>query len=101
MTQSSHVNAPAADPAEPLFRVEKNIPVPKQIRGVHYPFNIMSKGDSIMIPVPADEPDPANRAERIRANFLSSAKNFLKSRKLSWKFATRRVEEGVRCWRIE
>jgi len=74
------------------MKVEKDIPMPATtIRdGYKYPLNEMDIGDSIF------EPGPRNSNEsKIR---LSAKKYGAKTGK---RFSARKVEGGVRIWRVE
>ena len=80
------------------FKIEKNIELPKRSSGrpSKYPFSEMKVGDSFFIPV-ADHIDIWNVAGAVR-----NAANMARIRdKTIGRFSTRKVEGGVRVWRIE
>lgn len=74
------------------FKIEKQVPVPKSYRQHKYPFADMEVGDSFFVP----EDDGGNR---VRDRVAPAANGYGKPR--GWKFTTRTVEGGARCWRIE
>ena len=77
------------------FRVETGIPCPPA-RGPknHYPFMDMPPGSSFFVPCPDD------RRGAVASRISSSAGAFVRREGGKLKFATRRVEGGVRCWRV-
>lgn len=79
------------------FRIEKGVAIPHSARGdILYPFADMSKGDSFLVPATteADRRRIANRLGKQRKLF---AKRF----GLEYEFTSRRVEGGLRCWRVK
>lgn len=79
------------------FRIEKGIKIPERDRTKSgafskYPFEKMKKGNSFFI---------KNCNLRQRNNLASSAKSFVTTHKLKWKFITRKVKKGIRIWRIK
>lgn len=77
--------------------VEKGFPLPSDSRGRpggKYPFATMEVGDSFHMPA-KDHAEVSNARARISA----SAKTFRKSRP-DVVFATRKVDGGIRVWRI-
>lgn len=77
-----------------MFEIEKGIPLPEsnKARGreLKYPFRKMLVGDSFVVPV----------STRLEYQKLSSAASQAGIRS-GMKFATRRVDGGVRVFRIE
>ena len=76
------------------MRIEKNIPLPPPRKGGHngrsyakYPWDKMEIGDSFMFPVGATK--SAHTSVCFRNKFHAHTK-----------FIARRVEAGIRCWRI-
>ena len=86
-----------------MFKIDKNIPLPPHKRAGgktpkgKYPFRKMQIGDSFLYPEPEN-----NRAERLRIGALiinSARSSGIATKKM--KFTTRRVKDGIRCWRIK
>jgi hypothetical protein len=80
-----------------MFKIEKNVPLPTTdvANGdPKYPFADMEPGDSFFIPCPDKE-----RAA-IKSRVDSSIHDHVRRRKLTCKFLSRRVEGGVRVWRL-
>lgn len=79
------------------FVVQSNVPLPamreKAIRH-QYPFATMGVGDSFLIPVPPEMKSKAYAA------VSQSWRNYNKDGNTAIKFAGRKVEGGVRVWRI-
>lgn len=78
----------------PPFEIEKGVPLPEKKFGNKYPFAQMEVGDSVLIPFEVE--GGAVRAQDLRARLSPSI-----SRLAPRKFATRRVEGGIRVWRLE
>ena len=78
-----------------IYKVEKNVPLPKKRRGREgtsiYPFQQMGVGDLFF--VSATQTEQALYINRIR-----SAGDKLREKGMH--FSVRKVEGGVRCWRI-
>lgn len=72
-----------------MYEIEKGIPAPRS----KYPFDHMEVGDSFLI---SCEPEEAPRCQRRISGTISRLK---KNR--SRYFVTRKVEGGVRVWRIK
>ena len=72
------------------FKVEKDVPLPKLVRRVKYPFREMEVGDSFFY-------------EGGQKSIHTAASKFCRDNP-EYKFTTRQVEEGgvkgVRVWRI-
>ena len=69
--------------------IEKGMSPPKQTVRYAYPFEEMEVGDSFCVPVEGS----GDRQKVLNACYRAS-------KKLGWKFQTRKVEDGVRVWRI-
>lgn len=69
------------------IKLEPNIPIPRGTRGVEnrFPFKEMNVGDSFFT---------ADRSAR------QAAYDFAQNRNFNMKFATRKVDGGLRIWRI-
>lgn len=81
------------------MQIEKNIPIParagnKAGRNSLYPFPKMGIGDSFLLKLPAD-PKKA-KAKRSMISCLM----IYHSRKRGTKYASRRLAEGLRVWRV-
>lgn len=76
------------------FKIEKNVPLGPRSRsgGSSYPFAEMEVGDSFFIPVQRD-------VQKFR-NGLSQSLSYQRLR-YQRKFATRKVEGGIRVWRVQ
>lgn len=77
-----------------MFEIEKGVPLLGKGSGTPYakwPFREMEVGDSFLCPIPATDKAACGR--------LSSAVSWWGTRHKQ-KFATRKVEGGVRVWRI-
>ena len=74
-----------------MFEIDKGVEIPaKRARRRNYPFREMEVGDSFF--VPTDKP----------ANVSASICGCVRSSRYPGKrFTSRKVEGGVRCWRIE
>ena len=79
------------------FRIENGVPMPPpRTRANLYPFLDMMPSQSFLVPCKPDE------QKRLASRLSSAAWSFsLKESKGKFKFVTRRVEGGVRCWRLE
>lgn len=58
-----------------------------------YPFHVMNRGDSFLVPVQADALTIQRRVSAAACNYAKSGAKI--------KFATRQVKSGVRVWRIK
>lgn len=81
------------------MQIEKNIPLPpraydKAGRNTRYPFPDMEIGDSFILKLSAD-PKKA-RAKRVSISGLM----LYHARKRGAKYASRRLADGLRVWRI-
>ena len=76
------------------YKIEKDIPLQKQIRFTKYPFREMEVGDSFIIS------DNYSRYEMtLKSN---AARNWANMSGLDYKFALRRTEDGkIRIWRTK
>jgi hypothetical protein len=83
------------------FSIERGVPFPSYTFPVQltYPFADMLPGDSFLIPVPS----MATKADvgRLRSTFYAALKRAQKARVATGSFTTRRVENGVRVWRVK
>ena len=91
------------------FNIEKNIPIPEDIRGSssQRPWHKMEVGDSVFIPLKQDD-----NAQRAKNRLQQSTRTFCKKHQPDWKFVLRyRLEytgvagtlgaqSGIRVWRI-
>jgi hypothetical protein len=78
------------------FTIDKNVPVPASTagRGPVYPFTDMQVGDSFLVPVAAGEAATKRAAGLSRAASMNAKKN------AGRKYTVRKVEGGVRVWRL-
>jgi hypothetical protein len=81
------------------FKIDSAVPIPAPQRGIlgepRYPFGILEVGQSFMVPISKEKPNPA----KTLASTVSSAnKRYRKSGK---RFIIRPVEGGARIWRLE
>jgi hypothetical protein len=79
------------------YRIEKNIPVKRIARGVIiYPFADMVRGDSFLVPA-ATQPE----YKRISNSLHRQVRMFNKQFSADPEYTVRRVDGGVRCWRVK
>lgn len=72
------------------FKIDKSVPIPAKRKGrSKYPFATMEVGDSFLV-------DAASRIKTVSALAVYKKKAHPKQ-----KFTVRRVEDGVRVWRIK
>lgn len=81
------------------MKIDRNIPLPAARRtpagySSKYPFAKLTPGDSFIIPLPAD-PKKA-KAKRVTISGLM----LYHARKRGAKYASRRLADGLRVWRI-
>jgi hypothetical protein len=83
-----------------LYAVEPGVPIPpvpvsEPNDGLpKYPFRVMGLGDSFLVPY-------AGEAGAGVQNRLNAAwHHFVRRVAPTWRFTTRQVDDGVRCWRI-
>ena len=78
------------------FKIEKSVPMPSHRMGAysHYPLGAMKVGDSFFIPFVGNEDEKFGLRQR-----AASAASYYGKRHQS-KFACRKVDGGVRVWRI-
>ncbi len=80
------------------IKIDKNVPMPGRIRQkcseIYKVFENMKVGDSFAIPI-TDE-----KASTTRNRLYMSARNFKAYKGVSWVFASRIIENGIRIWRI-
>ena len=81
-----------------MFEIENNVEMPKKCANngsaAKYPFREMEVGDSFFVPA-----ESAESAHRVQINISSSSVQMSKREGAGKKFATRKVEGGVRVWR--
>lgn len=86
-----------------MYKIEKGIEIPKAYRNAgfkrKYPFNLMKKGDSFLIPEKNKKKKRANQQAVMHAFEAYKRKNSLT--KEDFGGATRIMEEGVRFWRTK
>ena len=84
------------------YQVEADIPIPPSNKGNRtkrrcwkvYPFEIMSVGDSFLVPC------TEAKIERTRNQLTSAAASHSDRHPGNRKYCTRRVDGGIRAWRI-
>lgn len=81
------------------MKIDRNIPLPAARRtpagyNSKYPFAKLALGDSFLVPLPAD-PKKAKYKRTIIANLMR-----YHARKRGAKYASRRLADGLRVWRI-
>lgn len=79
-----------------MVRIEKGVPIPNKCANSgnkKYPYESMQVGDSFMIALKKD--DYSYTQNQARASAKSA------SERTGHKYTTRRVEGGVRVWRVE
>ena len=74
-----------------MTKIEPNIPLPVGRRNLLYPFASMNVGDSFLVKIKPFDP---KRAASIRACASAFGK------KNSAKFTCKRVDDGIRVWRL-
>jgi hypothetical protein len=79
------------------YEIEHGIPVPPSLSGIgeKMPFDKMKVGDSFFVPAHVSNGD----ARPIRKRLASVVAYY--SKKLGKRFALRKVDDGVRIWRVE
>lgn len=75
-----------------MIQIESGVPTPSSRAG--YPFAAMQVNDSFMV----DTEDDAH-AKKVSTSIGASARNFARNNH-GVKFTVRRVDGGVRCWRV-
>lgn len=75
------------------YEIEKGVPVKGEIR-TRYPFADMDPNDSFLVECEED------KRRTVAANLSASARRFRESH-YGRRYTVRRVEGGVRCWRVE
>jgi hypothetical protein len=79
------------------YRIEKNVPITTVLRGtIIYPFADMKRGDSFLVPA-TGEPE----LKRAGNSLHRQVRMFLGRFGQEYEFTTRRVDGGVRCWRVK
>ena len=83
----------SASPVIPApFVIEKNISIKLRVKNPRYPFDIMELGDSFFVPV--ENEHRTALSARLRMCAYANGKR-------SGMFSIRRVDGGVRCWRVK
>lgn len=85
------------DKPEKPIKVDKGVPYPgdpQAARSSRYPFAAMKAGDSFLVPYEKDK--PAVVAKRV----MRAAWSYKNRTKIKARFSTKRLKEGVRCWRL-
>lgn len=77
-----------------MYKIEKNVPIPKRSKQKKYPLMDMNVGDSFWVPC-----ESRREALRERNKIFSMASYY--QTKHNVKFTTRTYEDGVRIWRIK
>lgn len=72
-----------------MFKIDKNVSIPKNVYKSEYPFLQMEVGDSFFV----SENDKAFSKLRQSAHYFGKINNV--------KFKTKTVDGGKRCWRIK
>ena len=84
----------SASPVIPApFVIEKNIPIKQRVKNSRYPFDIMELGDSFFVPVGNE-----HRTAAVGARLRTCAYAHGKRRGM---FSFRKVDGGLRCWRVK
>ncbi len=80
------------------MRVERGIPIPRSDAQIpsKYPFKLMEVGDSFLVKY-----DGKITPGRLKRLILSNAYYYRSKVNLDIKFVVKRMEGGVRCWRIK
>jgi hypothetical protein len=78
-----------------MFQIEKHIPVPEfQGYRTKYRFKELEIGESFLVPY-EDGDEHALAANRVQSAARAAAKS------TGWKFTTRKLNTGIRVWRVE
>lgn len=97
-----HDTTPYQEPEEHSFVIDKNVPLPEDMRNrtSKYPWGALDVGHSIFIPM-----EEGDDSKRMKNRISQSCRNFGKKQQPEWKYALRyRLENevsGVRVWRSE
>jgi hypothetical protein len=70
-----------------VITVEKDVPIPRSMRGAKYPFATLEVGDSFTM--------PANMKQLLRSHALA-----YKRANPGWDYKTISIPDGVRLWRV-
>ena len=85
-----------------MFAIEKGIPVPVRAPKVAYPLAEMEVGDSFLVPVDFTTDTPEAKAvAKATARSVNSAVTAATKKSEGSKFAARKVEGGIRVWRVQ
>ena len=80
-----------------MIKIESGVEIPQPeapLRKMKYPFNCLSAGDSFVFPVEEGED-----RDVVQNRLRSAAANW--GRDHGVKFVTRRVQNGIRVWRVK
>lgn len=83
-------------------KIESNIPIPEAQRGrirKKYPFQEMQVGDSFLVPV--TDVEGKWNASKMNNRITSAARQYQQQNNPLFRVICRKVEGGVRCWRID
>lgn len=74
-----------------MFTIEKNVPLIQHTsyQKNQYPFMSMKAGDSFLV-----------TGEKAKKNTVAASVYYY-NKKTGWKFVQRKVENGIRVWRLE
>lgn len=83
-----------------MYKLQKNIPIPsraktKQARTSKYPFAAMKVNMSFLVPIEEADGNIKRLMARVGAATYSARKT------LNFKFALRKMPDGVRVWRTQ
>lgn len=79
---------------KPIFKIEKNIPLPTKTSRSIYPFSIMEVGDSFLVSC-TNKLELESYRQRISITIWRYVQ-----KNQDKKFQTKTTEKGVRVWRI-
>lgn len=78
------------------MQIDKNVPIPgRGVKRTTIPIFDMEIGDSVF--VECDKSDTHKVQRKISASTLLR----LKKKGLNWKFCVRKVDNGIRIWRVQ
>lgn len=76
-----------------IIKIDKDVPIPPDNKNKRFPFDKMEVGDSFLY-------SESNNESAVR-NACMLWKGYVKRAGLDWKFTVRKMDEGVRIWRVE
>lgn len=75
------------------IKIQKNIPIPTDVKNKRFPFDEMAVNDSFLY------------SEKSNTNMVRNActlcKSYVKRNELDFIFTVRKTDEGVRIWRVK